>query len=518
MRGRRYKRVFFLIALLGSVSATIGAELPRWASSFGINTPFEPPEYVSGFGVAGREASDQREAARQQALAALAEKIQVRVRSEIVAETQDTGRDLRSSLTNVVNTSSDVRVQGVRYEYAEERGSTYVLAYARIDTLQRQYIDDAAQIIAEFESRLDGLESEISRGNVSGARQLIGDLRADLETLAGHETIWRALGRLREAYAASNESWPYNQASELLGQIRVRENRLSAFRPRSEIEAARYLAGQIVDQATRINAVTPLIFQDSDFSSAFGLRFARTLESEIAAQQRPASSASDAIVRGRYWVDEQTVGITVTVRGVTAGRALTGASVEIPIPAISDAGSLRPANSAEAMESGAILLSDAVADGGLRIEVWTDRGSMQDVPVYEDDDTVQFFFRVNQPAFLRLSYQLATGEVVLLESQFYIDVSRVNRPVPLPYQFRVVPPFGVERLIVTGYSTEPPPADTRIETIDGQQYEVFASAGAVVARTRGLVRERVQQPSGNAERLGEATMTLTTAARESNLP
>jgi len=521
MNNRRMVRSIGTIVLMVVLTAGVAADLPRWASSFGVNTPYEPPEYLSGFGVAGREAADPREAARQQALASLAEKIQVRVRSEIVAETRDTGEEAQTTLTNVVNTSSDINVQDVRYEYAEDRGSTYVLAYARIRTLEDQYVDQAAQIVTSVLPRLDRLENEIERGNIQGARRIIGELRADLETLAGFETVWRALSRLRSSYAESRtieggtERWPHDPAGDFFAELLTREERITTFRPGSEIEAARYLAGQIVDAGLDIGAVTPLIFQDSDFSSQFGLRFARQLESELAWQQRPGTDARDVVVRGLYWVYPEEVSVTITVRDVTTGRAVTGSSVDIPISAVRDQRSLQPANSREAMDAGAALLGDAVADGGMRIEIWCDQGSMQDVPVYEEGDFVQFYFRVNQPAFLRLSYQLATGEVVLLESQFYIDVSRVNRPVPLPYRFQVVPPFGVERLIVTGYNVEPPPANTRIETIDGQPYEVYASAIDAVAQTRGIVRERpADSESATNERVGEATLSLTTVARE----
>lgn len=520
MNTRRMPRPITTILLLVAVSATVAADLPRWASSFGVNSPYDPPEYLSGFGVAGRESSDPREAARRQALAALAEKIQVRVRSEIITETRDTGDDLQTSLTNVVNTSSDINVQDVRYEYAEERGSTYVLAYARIATLEAQYVDEASQIVAGFEPRLDRLETEIERGNVQGARGIIGELRADLETLAGFETVWRALTRLRTSSQATrtieggSARWPFDPAGDLFAQLLSREERITSFTPTSEEDAARYLAGQIADIGLDIGAVTPLIYQDSDFSSQFGLRFSRQLETEIARQQQPGRAARDVVVRGLYWTDAEDVSVTITVREVATGRAVTGASVEIPISAIRDPRSLQPANSREAMDAGAALLGDAVADGGMRIEIWCDQGTMQDVPVYEEDDFVQFYFRVNQPAFLRLSYQLATGEVVLLESQFYIDVSRVNRPVPLPYRFQVVPPFGVERLIVTGYNVEPPPAATRIDTIDGQQYEVYASAMDAVAQTRGIVRERPADGAATNERVGEATLSLTTVARE----
>ena len=93
--------------------------------------------------------------------------------------------------------------------------------------------------------------------------------------------------------------------------------------------------------------------------------------------------------------------------------------------------SLVPDNTDQAIRNEQLLIGNAVTGGGLSVKVWTNKGRDQEVLVFEEGEEVQFYVRVNQI-------------------------------VALPYQFMVVPPFGVERLIVTGYSQEPPPADTPI--------------------------------------------------------
>lgn len=125
---------------------------------------------------------------------------------------------------------------------------------------------------------------------------------------------------------------------------------------------------------------------------------------------------------------------------------------------------------------------------------------------------MQLYFRVNQPAFLQITYNLATGEKVLLEKSFYIGMDKVNRVVKLPYGFEVIPPLGVERLIVTAFSRQPPPPNTRIAEIEGERYEVFADTNAVVAQTRGLKKK--QDNSGEETmKVGETMVTLTTVPR-----
>jgi len=83
--------------------------------------------------------------------------------------------------------------------------------------------------------------------------------------------------------------------------------------------------------------------------------------------------------------------------------------------------------------------------------------------------------------------------------------------VKLPYEFEVISPLGIEQLVVTAFSAEPPVPVTVLELIDGEQYEVFTSMKAVVAQTRGL-RKKVN----NTEeiRVGEAIVNLTTIGKE----
>ena len=99
-----------------------------------------------------------------------------------------------------------------------------------------------------------------------------------------------------------------------------------------------------------------------------------------------------------------------------------------------------------------------------------------------------------------------------MEERFYIGIDRVNRVVALPYRFQVVPPFGVERLVVTGHTTEPPAPSVVPREIDGQSYEVFGAPREAVVRTRGLVRETPPQGADDT-RVAEASLSITTVGR-----
>jgi hypothetical protein len=270
-----------------------------------------------------------------------------------------------------------------------------------------------------------------------------------------------------------------------------------------------------------VERVTPLLYEDADFSSQFGSRFAGLLAVSLrraggtgaAGNAGGGGNAGGAVVvRGSYWPEEETVELHVVARDIETGRTVSAAQASIPASSVAR-GDLEPANMDQALAGGAALLNDQIVNGGLDLEVWTDKGRDERALVFEEGEYVQFYFRVNQPAFLRLSYVLASGETILLEERFYIGIDRVNRVVALPYRFRVVPPFGVERLVVTGHTSEPPPAEVYPEVIEGQEYEVFGSPREAVVRTRGLVKADPPEEAGDT-RVAEASLSITTVGRE----
>ena len=534
MRKRFVGCVIVLQVVLQIEGVAAIAALPRWVSSHGVESPYRPPRYVSGFGVAyegdfqGRR-DEAVEAARRQAMARLAEAVRVRVRSQLVARTTDTGTESRSRLTNVVNTSADVRLEGVAFEYDAQREAHYALAYVSVARLQSGYEEAMTGALDRFEAAEGRLNAMVARGDTLAARDAVPEAQAAVDGFAEAEAVWRALARMgRDGVVGgvgdvvgAGEARAMPTAIELGRRLAVARERIEAYVPTDERTAARFLAGQLAPAVGEVVAVRPLLYQDGDFSSAFGARFAALLRASFAASGYQTAAGGDVVVRGHYWVTDGGVVVTVSARRVADGRTVAGADVSLPLPLIADAGSLEPANAAQALSDGGALLRDAVVDGGITVEAWVGVGGRDarptrndEVVVAEEGEEVQFYFRVNQPAFLRLTYELATGELVLLEPAFYIDVGRVNRLVRLPYTFTVTPPFGVERLIVTASSAMPPEAATYPLVIDGQLYEVFASVGEVVGRTRGLARTRHEDADESATMLvGETNMVVTTVAR-----
>lgn len=513
-----------LIVTLCIVAGIVPIQAQSWVDSFGSDTRYRPPVYLSGYGTSDLDSSRERlEAARADALSQLSRKIRVQITSEESIRTIDTGESGRTRYVNTIQTASRLEVTGANFEIAEERGRTHALAWIEIDRLRDTFVDQRGRAADTIDTVLREFDRSISDGELERAEAQLVRLDTAFSELVDTESVIRALDLLA---AQPNRSGDGGGARTAVLQENIERRRveLERFAPATVEQAAQYIVRMLAGAVGTVDRVAPLLYEDADFSSAFGSRLAGEIAAALSRRDSAFGSGSGAnadvgatgatapvVLRGSYWPEADEVAIHVVARDIQTGRTVAATQTSVPRGAV-DPASLQPANMDEALTSGRQLLNDQIVDGGLDLEVWTDKGRDERALVFENGEYVQFYFRVSQPAFLRLSYVLASGETVLLEDRFYIGIDRVNRVVALPYRFEVVPPFGVERLIVTGHTTEPPPVDAYPRVIDGEQYEVFGSPGAAVARTRGLVRERPLEEQ-SAVGVAEASLSITTIGR-----
>jgi hypothetical protein len=528
---RQISRLVFLTLIAFVVSLSV---LPAqsWVSSHGIETRYQPPRYLSGYGVSDLPDSGERlQAARNDALAALSRQIRIRITSSEDIRTVDDGRGTRSRYTNTIQTATDLQVTGARFEISEERGRIHALAWIELAELRQQFLAAGDDARTRLQTAMESFDRAVGQGDMESAERVLGHADGALSSLLDAATVIRALDALAgRASVGDGVRTEMSNPLELERALMERKERLSRIQPTDPQQAADLLARSMLallrdagsasprqgpGAAGRGAQVMPLLYQDADFSSSFGTRIAGLVSASLARRMSSADTQllDTVVIRGSYWPESDRVEIQLTARDIQSGRVVAAAHTTIPADSV-DSTSLRPANADIALSGAQSLLNDQIVSGGLELEVWTDKGRNERALVFEDGDFIQFYFRVNQPAFLQLSYLLASGDTVLLEEQFYIGIDRVNRVVALPYRFQVVPPFGVERLIVTAHSTEPPPPDVIPRQISGQLYQTFRTPGDAVSRTRGLVREQNTEGGGTADqtRVGEASVSITTVA------
>ncbi len=516
-----------MLCIIFSLTVLSVGAVPQWVSTYGGSSPYRLPEYLSGYGFSDLPQKTERlAAARDAALSQLSRQVRMRVTSLEDYTTEDDGKTSASRYVTNIQTASELSISGARFAVHAEGETVHVLAYIETESLYRQFIMLAEESRNRFDAAIAKADSALQDGRLPEARTHLVDAAAELTSMVESASVLGAIAAAVGPGSFSGESGISIDEFEAL--LLERKGVVDTFQPENLEQAITLLAEDLGSRLTMPAQVMPLLYQDGDFSSSFGSRTAHLLEERLqrtasisrtagsartAGSDRSTDSPDTAVIRGTYWVDARQVELLLTARSAARGTVLASVGTTIPLTAL-DPDSLRPANADAAFRDGQLLLDDRIVNGGLDVEVWTDRGRNEQTLVFTEGEELQFYFRVNQPAFLQLSYVLVTGETVLLEESFYIGIDRVNRVVALPYKFQVVPPYGVERLIVTAHAQLPPKPDVIPRMIAGQWYDVFHSPEAAVAATRGLARVR-QETAASTVKVGEASLVITTMAGES---
>lgn len=530
----RNVRPVFVVCLLLLFVAGASFALPEWVESFGTETPYDGARYITGFSMYERSGNDNEamEAAKTGALDDLIRKVQVRVKSSITATTDETDSSSSSSVSIVSRSVSNLQLTGVDFLFEKDFENYYALAYVNKADLRRYYIDNGKRVLEELVTLEKRAETYERDGEIGPAMEIYIRMLPLFPALMEYSAIFRVLalppagrssagGQVAETGSGPAGGRPgFFDALDIAGHTnssiieleKTVQDKVKTLEKSetADLEAALDKIAVILRrQGVRGGGLTvpALLYKQTDFSSTFGSYAARKLESLLTAKL--PSGGNKTVVRGNYWENDDTIELFIVAQEVDSGGKIGAGYASFPRATLPHTYDIKPQNFAQAMEDRFQFADGAITDGGITVEVWTNKGRDDDNLVFTEGDWLQLYFRVNRPAFLQLTYNLATGAKVLLEKSFYIGINEVNRVVQLPYEFEVVPPLGVERLIVTAFSEEPPRPNTRIALIDGEQYEVFTTTRGIVAQTRGL-KKKQETTDGEAVKVGEAMVTLTT--------
>ena len=498
------------------VSVPILFAAPEWVDTYGAQTPYPGALYYTGFGMARRAGDDAAaiDAAKVQAKADLITKIQVQVTSMIVSEERQTGSRLSVDAAALSESIAVLDIDNVEYDIERTLRDFFVLARVSRESLAAKYrgeFDAALHRVSELRELARRHEKS---GDHAAALRVYASLSTALQdsyrALGILETVSRGLLFAADPFPAALGGEKVTKAAyrALGSEIDASLERLKFGVSRDLDAAMELMTVQLADQDVPRGSyrVANLVYQDSGHSSAFGAFAAQAISSELASRYR--GDTRDGVVRGNYWVAGDEIVIRLIFQTVS-GTILGSNRLTIPVGSVNPSIELAPRNAEQALADRLDIAEGAVVDGGILVEAWTHMGRDADRLVFARGDIITFFFRVNQPCHLQLTYLLATGERVLLAERYYIGIDRVNLAVRYPTEFMVVPPFGVERLIVTAYEVEPPKPNVVVKRIDAHAYQVFDSIDSVYASTRGIVPV-VPADAGRNARIGEASLTLTT--------
>jgi len=480
-------------------AGTASADTPDWVERNGVSAQYPGSRYLVGFAQAkGKE--EALESAKQQAAADLARQISVQIESSVVDVTREKQGRLENDLTSRIRATSQIQLEGVRFETHRKRKDVWVLATLErlpAAVARRRERDRALELTRRC---LEDAAQEESRGRTRQALEAYRSCRTPLDLALEHEAIAAALQR---GGLLGDEAG--DQLAAHAARINARVRALPTEDARSIRSAADALAVQLARAGVgrgRALQVAPLLYQGRDVSSPFGRELALAIESAIGrGDQGRAGDGGPIVVRGTYREEGDGFQVRAHAKEARSGRLVGSAEIQLAGSAVPKGMETRPANFDQFVSDADKLAGGDVVSGDLRVEFRTNVGDSG--IVFDEGDTMHLYVRVNQPAWIRLVYVLTSGHHIPITQGWYIDEDKVNQLVEYPDSFEIVAPFGVEMIHAMASTEKPPRLVTRQTTIEGERYVIIPDGADQVVKTRGIARKaRIQ--------VAERTLKLTT--------
>lgn len=124
-------------------------------------------------------------------------------------------------------------------------------------------------------------------------------------------------------------------------------------------------------------------------------------------------------------------------------------------------------------------LPTEIGTTNLTVTVKTNKGNKQ--LEFSEGETMQLFFFVNKPCYLRLIYRLADGSLVLLRDDLIVTRSESNQWNKIKESFVCSPPFGYENLYI--YASENSFEKLKTETNSAGYKIITEGLAATLSRT-----------------------------------
>lgn len=498
-RGSRPVRNLLSLCVLVLAGSASAAPTPEWVDRGGSTPAYPRARFLTGFGQ-GEGRDEALESAKQQAAADLARQISVQIESNVIDVTREADGRMTNALTSQIRATSDIRLDGVRFETYRKRKRVWALAILERGPAAAKRRRERDRALALTQRCLEEAGRQEDAGRASQALATYRSCRTPLEAALEHEAIATAIQRSPGADEAG--ATLARHASLISARVRAIPHE-DAGSIRSAAEGlAQQLASAGIGRGQNL-AVAPFLYQSRDVSSPLGRELAIALEAAVG--RTPLERADpelDAIaIRGSYHEDGELFQVRATAREAGSGRLLASAEIGLAASGVPPTIATKPANFDSYAKTIGKLAGGELVSGDLRIDLRTNKGIRG--LVFDEGEDLSIYVRVNQPAWVSLIYVLTNGEHVPIEQAWYIDGEKVNQLVEYPSSFEIVPPFGVEMIHAMAHSEKPPRLVTRHTRIEGQDYDVIDEGADQVVRNRGIARKKKKQ-------VAEQTLQLTT--------
>ena len=492
-----FKRIisFILTAVcLCATSIVAYGQRPAWTQAGERDFLYPPSNYIVGY---YSEKYDKKKSLQDQfniligyAKSDIIESIIVTVQSTSVLSTVETEKSVSQTLSQRTASFSKTELVGLITEtwFDDKNDEVHAMAVVEIERLS-EHLKSA---LSTKQTKVENLLGEAESYKASGKKEA---------ALTSYYECLPLLREIEELNSVITGLRRHNFNKELISLEQTARKGIKEILggKASTIDEACFLIAEVLnsqlkDKSPIIKVFAP-VYEDSKMSSEFSVRVRNSVENKLASKLSVASNVTsnnddryNAILVGNYWNDGDAVRLIYTLKDVKTNRVMASAEALVSKNYLQENDiTLLPENFTQAGERNKAFAKDEVVAGGLKLELWTNKGD--DNLIFEENEEMKVFVRVNRACYLRFIYYLADGTKCLLFDDYFINAENANKILELPETFVCSKPFGIENLQVNAQSK---PFDP-LKTVEKDGYLVIVEdMGSVSIKTRGFKKSSDQ--------------------------
>lgn len=471
------------------------ADTPDWVKNQGRSAHFPDPVYITGFGMAKLTNKDRvncQKLSEDNAKANLVQKVRITIQSTVLSQAEEKSGRYAEYFSTAVQSSSTLSLQGfdILSYFDDDAEMCYSFAYAQRERIFSSYeakARECRELIQEHLQNGSAYEKSKERG----------------KAIAEYLACYPVFRQLEEAEAVCTVVQPSidRELSKLGKNVELDQIRLSQIdhaiatlvqKPLETLDDLAWyltycLKEQIPSRRYKV-LVTPPTFRDTKMGSPFSRYFQHVVEPVVVSWAEwelvNDGTAADLVSMGSYWDEPGGLKFIVSLRNKSDNRTVASIERFVPDSIIQRANlDIKPQNFEQAFSDQRQFRKDEVVGGGLLLDVWTNKG-MENL-LFTKGEKMKVYVRVNIPSYIRFVYHLANGKRALLLSNYYIDETKINKPVEIPQEFECDAPFGAEVLQVFARTEQFEPATT----VQVNGYDILEDTlERFVVSTRGMKR------------------------------
>ena len=486
------RTLYIVCSLL--LSHTLLAQTPDWVVGKGTSSQFPATEYLTGLGIATLHKDSTQERIAAQAYNAakkdLVEKVRVRVRASTESKKQQTDGDFSAVYASIVASTSDLEITGLQKEvYTDRRQKLYyVWVYARKEGIIHHYRAKLEEQSKKLEVLFGEAQDYQATGDKAKAEQRLLACRPIISERMKAMSVLRSLG----------ENLSSVESGVTARQVEAALEGLLSEEAASLADLAYTLTGQLKqshpEPLSKV-VVSPLVYQQSPMASPFSQRFKTLLEEKLLnyagwsivpredlsyAEGHPNALYS---VRGVYESVGDRLAISLYVKDIFAQEVIGMATATVPRRVVEETQlGYIPQEFAIRQGEQQLFEANAAPSHGITLDMWTNRG--REALTFTEGETMEIFYQVNIPCYVRFTYHLADGRRVHFFDR-QVAEGEADQVLRVPYDFVcdcTDAPCGVETLQMNAQETPFPELVT--QESDGYDF-ITENLESIIRKNRG---------------------------------